>query len=156
MKPDLKAIRTSQEARFWAKVEKTPTCWLWMGRVGSRGYGTMFWGVRGDRGGRCAHRIALLISGTEIPAGMVVDHVCRNKLCVSPAHLRVVTQRINSIENSISPAAINHRKTRCARGHEYSPDNTYIRPDGARSCRTCLRENHRRFHARHPRGKNAA
>lgn len=142
----LAAIEAAQDRRFWLKVEKGPSCWLWFGPVSGRGYGVMWWRKRN----RAAHRIALLMGGTTIAAQLVVDHVCRNRLCVNPAHLRVVSNRANSIENSESVTAKNAQKTHCKHGHALRGEN--VRRHGPemryRSCRTCLREIDRRWKAR--------
>lgn len=78
--------------RFWAKVDKTETCWLWMGVPNSRGYGLM--SIDGIR--QYAHRLSLEAVTGPLPAGAVVDHKCRVKLCVRPDHLQVVDTRLNS------------------------------------------------------------
>lgn len=83
--------------RFWAKVEKRgpEECWEWKGAKNEIGYGMMWWNGRTDR----AHRVSLHLHGVELPdrrtTGLVVDHICHNKLCVNPAHLRIVTQTDN-------------------------------------------------------------
>jgi len=76
--------------RFWAKVNKTETCWLWTGHVNR------------DRGQfkmpeKClyAHRVAWLLVGNTIPDGHVIRHKCRSKNCVNPDHLETGTQADN-------------------------------------------------------------
>lgn len=78
--------------RFWSKVEKTPTCWLW---TAGRFYdGAGAFGV----GGRAvhAHRWAYEHSVGPIPAGLELGHVCLVQLCVRPSHLKPVTHRVNA------------------------------------------------------------
>lgn len=68
------------EDRFWARVKKTDTCWLWTGSRLPLGYGVL---GRKDRGERRANRIAWeLASGEPIPSGYVVCHVCDNPPCI--------------------------------------------------------------------------
>ena len=82
----------SMEDRFWARLEKTDSCWVWPKSSASHGYGEIWDGERNV----LAHRFAYELLVGPIPAGMQVDHVCRNRLCVNPAHLRVVTNKQNS------------------------------------------------------------
>ena len=126
------------EERFWAKVDKTDTCWLWTGAIaGTTGYGSFYF--NGSMGG--AHRFAYEHFVGPIPEGYWIDHLCRVRRCVNPDHLAVVTPRENAIYNSLSTAAFNARKTHCPRGHPYNDANTRIanRPSGntARICRAC-------------------
>lgn len=121
---------------------KPDECWPWKGTI-NQGYG------RFQK--QQAHRIAVLRSGRTIPDGLVVDHVCRNKSCVNPSHLRVVTQRINCIENSESPPAKNIVKTHCPKGHPYNAENTILRDRKhglQRSCRECANEHLRSYNAK--------
>lgn len=75
---------TDAPARFWAKVQKTDGCWLWMGKRTAAGYGK---NVR--MGGRqfFAHRLAWVLTHGSIPDGMWVLHRCDNPPCVRPDHL---------------------------------------------------------------------
>lgn len=109
------------EERFWAKVRKTETCWVWTGAL-RNGYGAMW--MEGRTIG--AHRISLILAGWTLPVSRndrLVDHMCRNRRCVNPAHLRLVTPRVNATENNDSPLAINSNKTHCKHGHPLSGDN---------------------------------
>jgi hypothetical protein len=87
----------NQEARFWAKVDRTTTpdgCWTWTAFRDTKGYGRITFS-----GGVVAHRFAwLLATGTEVPDGMMLDHICHNKSCVRADHLRVVNNKQN-VEN---------------------------------------------------------
>ena len=120
--------------RFWTKVEKTPTCWLWTANISTCGYGQF--SLKGRL--HAAHRIAWALSGNVLAPGRVLDHLCRRKNCVNPDHLEAVTQRENLIRGN-GPVATNIRKTKCVHGHAYTQENTVICKDGTRRCRTCKR-----------------
>lgn len=137
-------------ARFWSKVQERGGCWLWIGAIGQNGYGRyladsrrIIGGVRvRSRGSRDAHRTAYRALVSEIAEGLTLDHLCRTRACVNPAHLEPVTQRVNVLRGESAPA-VNAAKTRCIRGHELSGSNLRIvrRRDGrtARECITCRR-----------------
>ena len=84
-------MRKSAEERFWSKVEKTETCWNWTKGGHPSGYGTFSFQSRN----KPAHRYSYeLVNGT-IPAGLSIDHICHNRGCVRPSHLRAVTHKQN-------------------------------------------------------------
>lgn len=78
------------EPRFWAKVDKSGECWLWTAAK-RNSYGVF------SIDGRLysAHRVSLLIAGVDIPDGLDVDHICRDRSCVNPKHLRTATRKQN-------------------------------------------------------------
>jgi hypothetical protein len=108
--------------RFWEKVEKTETCWIWTAAKMPQGYGRI--GLKSRS--YLAHVWSLRLAGIEVPKGMYVDHICRNRSCVRPDHLRIVAPGVNATENNESPLARNRRKTHCVRGHAFTPENTII------------------------------
>lgn len=69
--------------RFWARVNKTETCWLWTGCENGSGYGAVRWEGKTDR----AHRVAWNIEKGPTPPGACVLHRCDVRLCVRPDHL---------------------------------------------------------------------
>lgn len=87
--------------RFWAKVKKTETCWEWTAAVSSSGYGEFWAETRLVK----AHRFSWEISGRSLEVGLVLDHTCRNRVCVNPSHLRQVTQKQNM--EHLSPTSTN-------------------------------------------------
>ena len=131
--------------RFWGKVEKSPECWEWSAYRYPNGYG-MFTLL--DRKVQ-AHRFAYELEVAPIAAGEVIDHVCRNRACVNPAHLRVCSQRDNLMaDGSESLAKLNAEKTHCVNGHEFTDENTHwrtYRGFTTRECRACKRERMRRY-----------
>ena len=86
--------------RFWAKVDTSGDCWLWLGAIGSSGYGgfTVRSGLRGNRVTFGAHRVAYEFAHGPIPEGVSVLHRCDVPACVRPDHLFLGTQRDNIID----------------------------------------------------------
>lgn len=84
----------SIEARFWPKVKKTSSCWLWLAHKNNKGYGMI--GVKKTM--RLAHRVAYEIVIGTIPEGMCLLHSCDNRLCVNPSHLSVGSVKDNNLD----------------------------------------------------------
>jgi hypothetical protein len=133
------------ENRFWSKVLKTDTCWIWTGETTVTGYGRFKNYSRKVQ----AHRFSYELHKGQIPDGMVIDHLCRNRACVNPDHLEAKSQKENVLApGSGSLTAINALKTHCRNGHEFSNENTYVTTSGYRQCRECVRANGRNYYAR--------
>lgn len=107
-------------------------CWLWTRATSSRGYGHVWW----EGKLRPAHRAYLIELGYDVPDGMDVDHLCRVHGCCNPAHLEVVTHKVNIQRGETGKWA---RGDYCKHGHEFTPQNTYITTAGHRQCRECHR-----------------
>lgn len=121
----------STEARFWAKVNKTDTCWLWTACTHGPGYGRF----KADGFTWLAHRYSYLLAHGEVDFP-TLDHLCRQPACVRPDHLEPVTQAENIKRGKWRrpPAKI------CKHGHPYTPENSRFRSDGrGKECWTCIR-----------------
>lgn len=123
-------------------------CQLATGCINDQGYAMVR--IKGKLHYR--HRLAYESAKGPIPDGLVVDHICHNadeaclggpcvhRRCVEPSHLEAVPHRTNSLRGrGMAPARA--AQTHCIHGHEYTPENTYVRPSGGgrRNCRVCIR-----------------
>lgn len=128
----------SEIERFNKRIaaKENSDCWWWTGYVGSSGYGRF--NIVGLTP-RYAHRIAWEITHEqEVPRGLVVMHLCNNRLCVNPAHLQVGTQRenLNMARKDGLMKKPHQGATHCKNGHEYTTPMTYDRR-GYKLCVVC-------------------
>ncbi len=132
-------------ANMSRRIALAPTgCWLWTGDRYENGYGR---GWIGKGLSRQAHRAVYLVLVGQVPEGLVLDHLCRTKLCVNPRHLDVVTHRENILRGE-GIAAINAVKTHCVHGHEFDEENTRWTRQGWRYCQRCRVETNQREYLR--------
>lgn len=85
-------------SRFLSKVTKTNTCWLWNGAKTKPGYGKMY--CHQTKSVEGAHRVAYALFVGPIPSGLDLDHLCRVRGCVNPAHLEPVTRSVNVLRGA--------------------------------------------------------
>lgn len=136
--------------RFISKVEPRldeSGCLEWKGTT-SQGRGHFGLHHEGKPYTILAHRFAWIAWVGPIPEGLELDHLCRNPLCVNPAHLEPVTRAENLRRRDEA-----RRKTHCKQGHAMTPDNVVV-VSGVRRCLTCkrrqCRESYRRWRERTP------
>jgi hypothetical protein len=115
-------------------------CWIWTGARQSKGYGNAYSTATGVR---LAHRLTYELLVGPIPDGLELDHLCRVRHCVNPAHLEPVTHCENVLRGE-SPTAKNAPRIKCINGHPFDAQNTRRVPGGARRCRACARERQQR------------
>jgi hypothetical protein len=108
-------------------VENGSGCWIWTGTTNSSGYGTVTLAGRREM----AHRAMYEQVRGPIPVGHVLDHVCRQRLCVFPGHLEAVPQSVN--ERRKPTRARVQRGEVCPRGHELAGANKL----SGGECRRC-------------------
>lgn len=141
----------SAEQRFWAKVDKHAGngCWLWTAHTVD-GYGHFHIQIApGSRRMVYAHRWLWEQTNGPVPPGMMLDHLCRNRRCVRPDHLEVVTNHVNVVQRGMAPNCVTHRTGFCKRGHQLTPDNVYFARDGGRRCKACAQAGMRRWRETH-------
>lgn len=117
------------------------SCMIWQGALNSRGYGSV---TNGRGGTMLAHRAAYEASRGAIPDGLTIDHLCREKRCINPAHMEVVSRAEN-----IRRAAAS--RTHCANGHPLSGSNLRlaVRSRGIqRECVECHKARMKEYRAR--------
>jgi hypothetical protein len=132
------------DMRFWKKVARQADgCWIWTAFKNPCGYG-MFMVGKGIV--RLAHRLSYMDARGDIPADAEIDHLCRVRSCVNPAHLEAVSHAENVRRGKLG--AFWRDRTHCKNGHAFTPENTSpLRERGkvvGRCCLACKRDRRRR------------
>lgn len=130
-------MKTAAIGRLMARVVETPgpmatPCWITTYRTTDRGYATI---GEYDRTRR-AHVVAYEAVHGPVPDGLELDHLCRVRNCVNPAHLEAVTHQEN-MHRAFAVTGTGTYATHCIAGHEFTPANTYVCAGHPRFCRTC-------------------
>lgn len=107
-------------------------CWIWLGpyRDNKDRYGGMSWKGKHYR----THKFVYEFLKGVVPAGLTLDHICRNRICCNPDHLEPVTWQVNILRGE-GIAAKNAVKTHCKHGHSLA--DAYVYQGRMRQCRTC-------------------
>lgn len=124
-------------------------CWIWTGQLNNQGYGAMQFARPGEqprKRTKLAHRVSYELLVGPIPDGLTIDHLCMVRRCINPGHLEVVTSQENALRSPDTLASRWGHRTHCERGHEFTTDNTILRPrrDNPvkfyRDCRQCRKD----------------
>lgn len=126
-------MNITEKIRQTVEYDTNGGCWLWRGWVSPEGYGKGY--DPKIKRNKPAHRLSYESFVGPIPDGLVIDHLCRVRSCVNPAHLRVATNTEN-VMCGVGITAKNAVKTHCPKGHAYEGDNLLVFK-GWRQCRIC-------------------
>lgn len=135
------------DAKKQAVIVDAAGCWIWQLGFDRTGYGH----VKREGKQYAAHRYAYLLFVGPIPEGHELDHLCRVRACVNPAHLQPVTHAENVRRGACSALKVEKAwPPHCTQGHGYDEANTYVK-NGRPCCRQCVRDAMRRHRARRKR-----
>jgi len=119
--------------RFLSKVIVSESgCWEWQRCLTKGGYGQ----IRINHITEYTHRFIFKYYYGELNPKLTINHKCRNRRCCIVIHLEQITNAENlrlGLHNNQNSA-----KTHCKRGHQFTEENTYVRPNGTRNCRICV------------------
>lgn len=139
----IKATPVLQRLLARIEIDAVQGCWVFQGTTATNGYGTIGAAMPdGTRKTFLTHRVAYEGMVGRIPAGLELDHLCRNRACCNPDHLEPVTRSVNTLRGD-SPALARQRRlsrTHCIRGHAFEGENLRFTSDGVRLCVECSRQ----------------
>ncbi len=141
------------EERFFKKVHKTDSCWLWTAykqKPPCQPYGCFRYKDKIEQ----AHRVSFMLFRGEIPNGLFVLHNCHKPSCVNPDHLRLGTQLENMSESASLGRNVNQKKTHCPLGHPLSGENLYFNSQKRRVCISCRRRKDLEYLAKNRKARN--
>ncbi len=130
----MRRSRNSPEKILARLVPGENGCLIWPGTKHRLGYGK----TKIAHKDVFVHRIVFEHVRGAVGEGLVLDHICRNRLCANPDHLEPVTAQENILRGEGLPAQ-NARKTHCRRGHAFEGDNVRLDSKGSRECCECKR-----------------
>lgn len=140
--------------RFHEKyvVDPITGCWNWTAALDKDGYSRLTVKCGGKWRSKHAARWYLEHLKGPLPSGVEPDHRCCNTRCVNPVHLEPVTSRINIIRANKRRKGKTYKhsakKATCRKGHEFTPETTIEKKNGARCCRVCRRQLQRNWIAK--------
>ena len=136
-------MRSRIESKFIP--EPNSGCFIWTGMLNGAGYGMVAVTTNGVKRLRRAHRLYYEIEKGPIPEGLVIDHLCRMRCCLNPAHMEPVTS-VENVMRGESFFAQQVRRTHCPQGHLYGGKNLRISAKGERICKICDRNRAMSYH----------
>lgn len=120
----------SLEERILLHSDRSGDCWVWTACISDNGYGRLTFAGKS----LYSHRVSYEVFVGDIPAGLELDHLCRNRACCNPFHLEAVTPSEN-VRRGMSAGALALRRELCQFGHSFA-EHGVVR-HGRRVCRTC-------------------
>lgn len=127
--------------RLWTSATWENNCLVWKNTLTDGGYGRLDMprSLGMEKKYFLAHRLAYNLTRGNLPEDLTLDHLCRNRACINPAHLEPVTHKENTLRGKGFSAQFAKRDA-CVNGHPFTEENIY-KWRGARICKACRRIN---------------